>query len=415
MKVLIVSNVYYPTKVGGAEKAAQYLAEGLVARGHDAVVATLSPKKRSEVATVNGVRVYYLPLRNVYYLQPHNSRSTATKGLWHAMDTYNPFMAASLGRVLDVERPDVVNTHNMAGFSSSIWRAAKKRQLPLVHTAHDYYLLCPRSTMRRNGGNCSDVCADCLIFGWPRRQVSRLVDVATADSRHTLDTHIRHGYFRAAVSMPLYNCCELPSQDMGCANEGHRPLRFGFLGRLHPTKGVDLLIRSFLRLPGGQAELFLAGRGSSEFERELKAMTDGRPEVRWLGFVAPEVLLRQVDVLVVPSLWHDSAPLVVQESMAHYVPLICSRVGGIPELMGEGTGWLFDPSDPSALTQALRTAIESRGVLSVMRERARERACLFSTENMVSGYLQAFSRAIDKNDAEIVRGPGSHRGIGQQL
>jgi len=92
------------------------------------------------------------------------------------------------------------------------------------------------------------------------------------------------------------------------------------------------------------------------------------------------MLFRRVDVLVAPSLWHDSAPLVVLESMAHSVPLISSCVGGIPELMGEGTGWLFDPSDPTALSRALRNAIESRGVLAVMRERARERARLFSAE-----------------------------------
>jgi glycosyltransferase involved in cell wall biosynthesis len=157
----------------------------------------------------------------------------------------------------------------------------------------------------------------------------------------------------------------------------------------------------------------LAGQGSLEYEHELKAMTQGRPEVRWLGFVSPEVLLRKVDVLVVPSLWNDSAPLVVQESMAHYVPVICSRVGGIPKLMGEGTGWLFNPSDPSALAGAMRDALESRDALAVMRERARERACQFSVESMVSGYLQAFSRAIDRNATEIVRGSGLQRSVGK--
>jgi glycosyltransferase involved in cell wall biosynthesis len=414
MKVLIVSNVYYPNIVGGAEKAAKYVAEGLVARDHEAVVVTLSPQKRSEVAMVNGVRVYYLPVKNLYYPLPHNSRSNATKGLWHAMDTYNPFMAASLGRILDSERPDVVNTHNLAGFSTSIWRAVKKRQIPLVHTAHDYYLLCPRSTMRRKDDNCNEVCADCLFYSWPRKQASQLVDVATADSRHTLDRHLRRGYFLSAESMPLYNCCELPSKCADRENEGHCPLRFGFLGRLHPTKGVDLLLRSFLSLPRGQAELVLAGQGSSEYERELKAMVNGHTEVRWLGYVSPEVLFRQVDVLVVPSLWHDSAPLVVLESMAHFVPLISSCRGGIPELMGKGTGWLFDPDDPNALIQALRKAIESRAGLAVMRERAHERACLFSIEAMVQGYLQAFSRSIDKNGAQTVRRPSLHRDTCQQ-
>lgn len=401
MKVLIVSNFYYPNVVGGAEKVAQNLAEGLIARNHEAVVATLNPQKGLETVGINGVRVYYLPQKNFYPLLAQNIRPVM-KGLWHAMDTYNPFMAASLRHILDVEHPDVVNTHNIAGFSSSIWRAVKKHQLPLVHTAHDYYLLCPRSSMLRNGKNCYDSCADCQMFSWPRRQASRFVDVATADSRYTLDAHLRRGYFVSAEAMPVYNCCEPASQNLGPASDGNRPLRFGFLGRLHPIKGVDLLIRSFLELPSGQAELILAGRGTPDYERQLKAMTADRPEVCFLGFVSPEVLLRQVDVLVVPSFWNDSAPVAILDSLAYGVPLIGSRLGGIPELIDEGTGWLFDPGAPGALTQLLRNAIASRCQLVAMRERARERARLFSTEVMVNGYLQAFNHAIEKTAERTV-------------
>jgi glycosyltransferase involved in cell wall biosynthesis len=163
---------------------------------------------------------------------------------------------------------------------------------------------------------------------------------------------------------------------------------------------VDLLVRSFLELPRGQAEICFAGRGAPDYESELKTMTQDRPEVRWLGYVSPDVLLRQVDVLIVPSLWNDSAPVVVLESMAYSVPLIGSRRGGIPELMGEGTGWLFEPYEPNGLTQVMRNAIESRDDLAGMRERARQRAGMFSTEAMVAGYLQAFSRAMEKMEHE---------------
>src|SRR5690348_5947346 len=108
MKVLIVSNLYYPNGIGGAEKVAQSLAEGLLARGHEPVVATLSPDKRRKEDTVNGVPVHYLPVKNLYVPGEQKQRSTAVKMLWHTVDTYNPFMADFLGRVLDTERPDVV-------------------------------------------------------------------------------------------------------------------------------------------------------------------------------------------------------------------------------------------------------------------------------------------------------------------
>ena len=87
MKVLIVSSLYHPNIVGGAEKVAQNLAEGLVARGHEAVVATVSARKHSEVVSVNGVRVYYVPVKNLYFMTQNNGRSDAVKALWHGLDT----------------------------------------------------------------------------------------------------------------------------------------------------------------------------------------------------------------------------------------------------------------------------------------------------------------------------------------
>lgn len=397
MNVLIVSNVYHPNFLGGAEKVAQKLAEELVARGHQVVVVTLSAyNKPFEVTHVNGVRVYYVPVRNLYPLVPLAGRFSATKGLWHALDTYNPFMAAALDDILDKEQPDVVNTHNIAGFSWSIWQSVKRRRIPLVHTMHDYYLLCPRSTMRRNGANCTKLCGNCSILGKPRKYGSRLVDVATGVSRSVLDRHVEFGYFQSAESMAIHNWSEPPSGCTGHCNEGSPSLRFGFLGRLHPSKGVELLVRSFLKLSPGKAELVLAGRGTPDYERHLVAIAEGRADIRWQGFVTPKDFFRQIDVLVVPSLWQDPAPLVVLECLTAGIPLIGSRLGGIPELMGDGTGWLFNPGDPVALELALQNAIELRKQLSSMGACASKRAASFSIQVMIDGYLQAFSRAIDK-------------------
>jgi glycosyltransferase involved in cell wall biosynthesis len=396
MKALIVSNLYHPNLFGGAERSAQYLAEGLAAQGHDIAVATLNPRKRDDVADVNGVRVYYLPVRNIYFpSQP--GKPKAAKMLWHAVDTYNPFMAASLGRVLDAERPEVVNTHNLAGFSATAWRAAKARGLPLVHTAHDQYVLCPKSTMHRKGVNCANPCFECRIYSAPRARLSRLVDVLIAPSRFVLDRCAHYQLFPNAEKMVIYNSSEPAAQPGSGVRQQDRPLRFGFLGRLHTTKGVELLIRSFQKLPAGQARLTIAGRGMPAYERKLRKLVNNHSGITWLGLVVPEVLLSQTDVLVVPSLWHDPAPLVILESLAHRLPVIGSRRGGIPDLMGEGTGWLFDPDELGALPRALEQAIQSRSELAAMGARAGERARQFSAETMVEGYMKAYSRAIAKN------------------
>lgn len=406
MKILIVSNLYYPNGIGGAEKVAQGLAEGLLARGHEAVVATLSPDKRSNVDTVNGVRVYYLPVKNLYMPGEAKRRTTAAKILWHAVDTYNPFMSKSLRRVLELEHPDVVNTHNVQGFSVSVWRAAKKRGLPVVHTAHGVDHLCPRGMMH-NGQACFSVCPECRAYSRPRASLSRNVDVLTGVSRFVVETYRRYGCFPSARQMVIYNCCGSSPSGSGPARARNGIFRFGFLGRLHRTKGVHFLIRSFLGLPAGQAELLVGGQGTPEYESELRRIAGGHPGIHWLGFVRPEDFFRQVEVLVVPSLWQDPAPLVVLEAQGRGVPVIGARRGGIPELVDEGTGWIFDPDEPGALTRRLQWAIESRGELAAMGERSVEWAGRFSAEAMMNGYLMAFDCALEK--AEQARRPLSEQ------
>lgn len=401
MKVLIVASRYYPNILGGGEISTQILAEALGGRGHQTIVVTLSPQQRYDCADLNDVRILYLPLRNIYPIRTGaKQRSALARAVWHALDSYNPFMAASLGRILDRERPDVVNTHSLDGFSASVWRAVKDRRLPLVHTLRSHYLLCANASMYRNEQNCSKPCAVCRVYNRPRRRASALVDVVTGISRYILDIHDRHGCFRGAERMVVYNASGVEAEPEAPVRNSNEKLRFGYIGRLHPTKGLELLLRSFLKLPKGKGELLIAGRGTPSFEQKLKRMSRGHPGVCWIGFVPPAELLEQVDILVVPSVWREPGGRVVLESMAHHVPVIGSRRGGIPEQMGEGTGWVFDPDEAGSLTRAMLQAIKSNGELPVMRKRASERARQFSSETMLNGYLRAYSRAIDKNEKD---------------
>src|SRR5438094_712667 len=160
MKVLFVSTVYAPNELGGAERIVRAMAEELVARGDDVAVVTLAPDGVAREEVRNGVRCYYLSLANIYWPHTPDFRPPVWKKiLWHLIDAYNPVMARKLGRVIAREKPDVINMHNIQGFSVAVWREAKRRGVPVVQTVHDYYLACANSTMHRNGRNCAAVCA----------------------------------------------------------------------------------------------------------------------------------------------------------------------------------------------------------------------------------------------------------------
>lgn len=397
MKVFLISNLYYPDFYGGAEKVARTVAEGLAERGHEVTVGTLKQGGDLETKQVNGVRVHYVPIHNLYLPgKPDSSRKTASKLLWHSLDSYNPLMVAPLRDLLEMEKPDVVNTHTVGGFSVSAWRTIKKQRLPLVHTTHGVEILCPW-LMMSGERVCSKLCAQCWLYSRPRLFLSGEVDVLIGVSQHLVDRFTKQGAFQNAQKTVVYNGYEPPADVPVPAETRNDRIRFGFLGRIDPAKGIRLLLRSFPDIPASKAELVIAGRGSEEYEREVACLASRNAAVRWIWFTSPQKLLSQIDVLVVPSLVHDSAPLVVLESMAHGIPVIGAQRGGIPELMGEGTGWLFDPDRPDALKEELMRAIDSRSELAEMGQRARQRAARFSTQAMLNGYLRAYSRAIELN------------------
>jgi len=401
VKILLCSTLYHPNAVGGAERLVQLLAESLLGAGHKPVVVTLEGKRARGTMDVQGVTVHYLPLHNIYSPFGRVGPSIIRKAMWHALDTYNPFMGRAFGQIIDKETPTIVNTHTIAGFSPAVWRAARKRGLPVVHTLYDQYLLCPRNSMFKNGRNCSTQCLQCRGYAWPRKRASELVDVVTGASRFILDRHVGYGYFRRAKQVLTHNAYEPPpaTGQPAPARANGGALRIGYLGRLHPTKGVDRLVQAFLSLGSGKAQLCLAGSGTGGDEAALKALAAGNSDISWLGVVEAPTLLDAVDVLVVPSMWHDTAPRVILEAFAHGVPVIGSSRGGIPELIPEGTGWLFDPDNPRELVRLLKRCLSERDHLRSMGAAGRQYSERFRASAFVAEYLEAYETARGAHDA----------------
>ena len=135
------------------------------------------------------------------------------------------------------------------------------------------------------------------------------------------------------------------------------------MGRLRIRKGVEVLLEALRelrrRVPG--AALRVAGNGEhrAPLERRTKEL-DLESAVAFLGAcdaARVRTLLRGAAALVVPSTY-EGMPLVVLEAMEAGVPVVASRVSGIPEVVVDGeTGWLVPPEDPEALARALERVL----------------------------------------------------------
>lgn len=397
MKVAFVSTLYKPHEIGGAERAVRVLAEALVARGHEAVVICLAPKGDASERIIDGVRVYYVPLANIYWPHaPVEQRPAWRSAIWHLIDAYNPVMGSRVRKILEAERPDVVETNNLQGFSVAVWRVAQRLGIPVVQVLHDYYLGCPNSSMFRHGKNCATQCAVCKVYATPRRLLSHIPQTVSSVSRRTLQRVEQAGMFGNVPRKVI-----VPSAfDAGCEpglRQDKPPgshLTIGFLGRLEAVKGIELLLRAVARMPAESITLLIAGSGVPRFVDDLKQRY-ARDNIQFLGFTAPAAFFARIDALVVPSIWEDPLPRVIFEGFAFGVPPIVASIGGMPEIVDHGTtGYVFEPNDPAALAQLLQEIIRHGLPAGRMRDACYRKSRGFSTEDVLRSHMSNWQSAI---------------------
>jgi len=395
MKILIISTLYPPNVIGGAEKAAAELAEALVRRGHMVAVVTLHSGSSEVVEDRSGVRIYRLPLDNFYWPFGRSEKPNIFRRLaWHIREMWNPAAARRIGKILDAESPDVVNTHNVCGFSLATWREVKRRNVRLVHTLHDYYLMCPRCTLFRNGRTCEKRCLDCKLLTFPGRVSSRMPDAVVSVSQHALDEHIRRHYLEDVPSTVVYNIqggAKLSVPQRRSAGSLSSDVVFGFIGRVEQEKGIETLLEATKQLNQPSWKLKIAGRGLEGYIQNLRR-TYSDPRIEWLGFTESSEFYSAVNAVVIPSLWPEPLPYVVVESLHAGKSLICARSGGIPEIAQLSNIVEFFPAgNVNALAEKMNLALTSPQEWGKNRVPDASRLGAFREDYVVEKYLQEYA------------------------
>lgn len=337
-----MSSLWPPEVRGGAELYASRLAGQLRAGGHEVAAFTLG---------VGGPDVAGSSPQWPYRLNESADQPRWRRAAFHLRDQYDPLTAFGLRRAIDRFGPDVVHSHSVQGLSAAVLTTPSARGVAHVHTLHDYWLLCQRTSMvSRNGVACASRCSGCRLVSGARRLISarHFPGVLVAVSEAVAEEHRRCG-FRAERMRVIRNPVEGGAPRRG----GERkpgPVRLGFLGQLIAIKGVRVLLEALES--AGEVELVVAGEGPllDEVAANARARSLG-----WVGGEEKERFFAEIDCLVVPSVWKDPAPLVVNETRARGLPVIAARIGGLPELVTESSRpLLFAPGDAADLAAKIR-------------------------------------------------------------
>ncbi|GLK47808.1 glycosyl transferase [Brevundimonas intermedia] len=357
MRVLLVNSLYPPQDVGGAERSVEQLARGLVAAGVTVSAATLV-ETGGGVEMRDGVRVHRLPLRHVYWPYGGRRRTGVMRALWHGLEAASPLMDPAVSRVAQMEQPDLIHAHVLTGFAGAVHRAARRAGLPLVQSLRDYSTLCSRAALFRRGRVCEQRCGDCVLLSEPRRRATAGVDHVVGISGAVLERHRAAGCFGDTPATVIGNAA---GQGRGIDQPRDGPPAFGFLGRIEPEKGIEVLLKATTRL-GGDWRLRVAGRGEADYVARLRRGFPD-PRIDWLGQVEAEVFYGGVDVVVAPAIWAEPFGRVAVEALMRGRGVIASRIGGLPEAAaGGGRVKLVAPGEAGALAGALQAVTEAPGL-----------------------------------------------------
>jgi glycosyltransferase involved in cell wall biosynthesis len=387
MKILYINTLYSPYIGGGAEITLQTLVEGIQSLGHEVVVITTGDTPGIVEDNINGVRVLRVNIANVYWQYNNKKPPVWKRGLWHLLDSYNLRMGRVLKEVISLEQPDVINCHNLAGFSASAWAAIEQSGVPLIQVLHDSYNLCPKSTMFRNGHSCLTQCLGCKTARMFTPLISNKVNAVVGVSQFILDKHLSYGLFKKAkIKRAIHNARAISQAVMPYKNKELNKIKFGFIGTLTPAKGIELLLDVYTDLALPNTELWIAGKGYNEYEQQL--MQSASPNVHFMGYVKSEEFYPKIDVLIVPSIWQEPLGMIIPEAFAYGIPVIASNRGGIPEMIQEGlNGFLFEPDHQQELAEKIKYFVERPDEIGRMGSFASESARPFLD---VNGWIEKY-------------------------
>jgi len=426
MKILYITSNYLPDKIGGTEIYVHGLSKELILRGHKVFITHMGrfheingPSLRCREYVFEDTPVFVIERNDVNFRTAHLYFLTQ-EGVYKEFKRY----------LKDI-MPDIVHFHQFSPTDIILqMEVVKAAGIPVVFTYHSPHVACSRADMLFAGVRPCDgeiINKRCLACSQTRFGIPYFLAKLWAGFSFRLAELIGRLVFDLNLNSPLATYLQLPWLSLerikrwkkgfslvdhyvavclwayelllknGVSTEkislsrqgiGRAPsvvkkhnkdvFRLGYIGRIHPVKGVDMLINAFKKLPiDYKIELCIYGmpekdRVEEKYYQKLRYSSSGDKRIVWPGVLPTEERfdkLAQLDALVIPSRWLETGPLVLLESWAVGTPVIGTKLGGIAELVREGQGGLlFRPQDVNDLAAKIKYIYQDHGLLLRLKE-----------------------------------------------
>jgi glycosyltransferase involved in cell wall biosynthesis len=361
MRVLLVTDYFYPQSSGGTEKYVHELAKGLNDSTTDVTILTIAQNIGNY--NYNGFEVHTIP-------ENTDGRKEVIAGLLPANNLQH-----FIDKITELQ-PDVIHFHTLTtSLSTFHYQAAKQTGSKIIFTSHIPGNTCLRGDLMRYGEEICDgkvrlnTCQSCYLNarGLPKA-VSPLVAMAmrTLKQPHLLSQSSAIKKQQLEIIRTTCNTVVTMSnwqQDVFLVNDftpeqltlsrhtfnqignyskqqNVDQIVIGYAGRVSPEKGLHILIEAFERLNNNKFQLSIAAirsTGQDEYLKKLLTKTRDLTNVKWdFEYNAGNIdsFYKLLNVLCIPSVCNETGPYVMFESIARHIPVIASNLGGMREWAG---------------------------------------------------------------------------------
>ncbi len=390
MRILQVVHQFFPERVGGTEVYTLGLAKGLIERGHKVAVFHRAPDPpRLNKAAWDGITTY------------RAGAGPMTPGSVFRANFGNRCLSDALSGAMADFRPDLIHWEHLMGLPFSLVAQAERARIPSVMTLHDYWIICANAQLLTNYDHSLCLgprygglnCARCAVaragapFLWPGTplllplflQRRRLLRRALGRVAHFISpSHfLRQQAIAWGIDAGLLS--HLPN---GIDVAGMRPrapradgtVHFAYIGGLAPQKGVHVLIKAFNELErDATLEIYGDAAQFPDYNLRLRALARS-PHITFGGRLDRGGVWRvmsEADALLIPSVWYENAPVVMQEACAARIPMLTSKLGALSEWVHDGVnGLLVPPGDVAEWRATMRRLVDEPGLLARLEANA---------------------------------------------
>lgn len=291
-------------------------------------------------------------------------------------------------------KPDIIHCHGIAHqITPTILVVAKKYNIPVVQTLHDFQLVCPNYTLLTSGKTiCDDLkCLNgnylhciknkCVKNSLPASVLSSLellfnfkiysnyIDRFISPSNFLRNIIIKSGISENKI-LHIPNSIDVEHYSPEYKSSGY----FIYVGRLSFEKGLITLLNAFEKLP--EAQLKIIGTGPEQDNLIDYKEKKNLKNVEFLGFKTPAELTQyfnECEAMILPSEWYENAPMSIIEAFSYGKPVIASNLGGVPEMIQDDfSGYIFQAGSSCDLVEKINKFLNDNSLHEKLGKNARE-------------------------------------------